>query len=43
MEYAVIFMLLFAVLAAAWFYLQRAKRRDAGAAGEAGDRRDEGA
>lgn len=27
MEYAWIFMLFFAVLAAAWFYLQRAKAR----------------
>jgi hypothetical protein len=27
MEYAVIFLLFFAVLAAAWFYLMRAKNR----------------
>lgn len=27
MEYAIIFMLFFAVLAAAWFYLMRAKAR----------------
>ena len=30
MEYVIIFLFLFAVLAAAYFYLQRAKRRDAG-------------
>lgn len=27
MDYTIIFLLLFAVLAAAWFYLQRAKAR----------------
>ena len=36
MEYViVIFMLFFSVLAAAWFYLQRAKARDAGKATDA--------
>lgn len=30
MEYAIIFMLFMAVLIAAYFYLQRAKSRDAG-------------
>ena len=29
-DYIVIFLLLFAALAAGWFYLQRAKTRDAG-------------
>jgi hypothetical protein len=40
MEYAIIFMLFFAVLAAAWFYLMRAKARppvDSGAAPNATD------
>lgn len=37
MEYLVIFLLLFAVLAAAWFYLQRAKARDAGPASPSDD------
>ena len=32
MEYAIIFMLFMAVLIAAYFYLQRAKARDAGTA-----------
>ena len=32
MEYAIIFMLFMAVLIAAYFYLERAKARDAGAA-----------
>lgn len=32
MEYAIIFMLFMAVLIAAYFYLQRAKARDAGSA-----------
>lgn len=27
MQYAIIFLLLFSILAAAWFYLQRAKAR----------------
>lgn len=37
MEYMIIFMLFFAVLAAAWFYLMRAKARpvDAGVANDA--------
>ena len=29
-DYIVVFLLFFAVLAAGWFYLQRAKARDAG-------------
>ena len=37
MEYAIIFMLFFAILAAGWFYLQRAKVRDAAAAPTATD------
>ncbi len=37
MEYAIIFLLFFAVLAAAWFYLMRAKARpiDSGVANDA--------
>lgn len=37
MEYILIFLLLFAVLAAGWFYLQRAKARNAGPASPADD------
>jgi hypothetical protein len=42
MEYAIIFLLFFAVLACAWFYLMRAKvrtPRDAGVAPNAADDR----